>query len=62
MQVVTNETTNITYKLRFTAITALKKTNSLYRESVLYAIHQNHPDIVFYSSTKMLQLLQSQTT
>lgn len=46
IQVVTNEITIITCKLKFTAITAFKNINSLYKGSVLDAIHQNDPVIV----------------
>lgn len=60
IQAVTNETTNITCKLKSTVITAFKNINSLYKGSVSDAIHQNHPDIVFYSSIDILKLLQSQ--
>lgn len=57
IQVVTNEITNITCKLKFTVITAFKNINSLYKGNVLDAIHQNHPDIVFYSSTNILSII-----
>lgn len=41
-----NVTNNITYKLKFTVITVFRNTDSFYKESVLYAIHQDQPDII----------------
>lgn len=41
-----NETSNIKYKLKFTVITVFRSTDSFYKGSVLYAIHQDEPDII----------------
>lgn len=41
-----NETSNIKYKLKFTVITVFRNTDSFYKGSVLYAIHQDQPDII----------------